>query len=646
MNRISKLLIVGWTAAVLLIECWYVSGSWYSAFLSGIVLFFGFGVAATFDRRVVMPVLAISYLVPILIFEDIGRYQATYSVVWLAALSGVVLPDALRSGWNLPQHWSVPLVCWVGVVCATAPIVALRRVDFNWDLLFRGRLPVEALGSGVPLQTLGWILHVALLVAVGLLWFDWLCGLDQGFFLRWVAAPLALSVSMLGAVALYQMFVDVTFLNYSVYAMLRRASGTVLDGNVAGTLAAFWIAGWIMLALATHGWRQKAALFMAVVMWFAVWSTGSRTAFALAFVVSAFSAFAFGPRMMMRRGFAAAAAVAIVVLVGTVMMPRSSAGAAGPIERFRIQFPEPTLESIAAATRELWNRNGYGVAATRIIATHPLFGVGVGSFYEMAGEFIPGGLPPDNAQNWYRHQLTELGIVGSLGWMVFVAWFGWWVIRRHPGEQRAASPARGALIAIGAISLLGMPGQDPLVAITLATFAAWFLIVAGRPSDTPPVPAHWWVIAAVVIVASMAGTTVLARTSLRVPVRIQRLGGAYLYGFSWPEPDGEGGEYRWARRKATAVIAAPTRSFKLRLRANHGDMAEHPTRVKAWVDGRLVIDGALTAGADTLEAAVFLPSGEQRVLIETWADRSVIAPPPDGRELAVMVRWRFAPTSR
>ena len=129
-------------------------------------------------------------------------------------------------------------------------------------------------------------------------------------------------------------------------------------------------------------------------------------------------------------------------------------------------------------------------------------------------------------------------------------------------------------------------------------------------------------------------------------MRIQRTGGEYLYGFSWPEPDGEGGEYRWARRKSTAVIPAPTRSLELTLRVNHLDLAEHPTHAKAWVDGKLVWDGTLTAAADTVTKEVLLPSDERRALIETWADHAVTAPSPDGRELALMVRWRFRPSSR
>ena len=119
MDRISKRLVVSWAVLALLAECWFVSGGWPAVAWAGPLLLLAAALAATVDRRVVAPVLAVAYLVPILIFEAHGRYHVNYSVVWLAGLLGVVLPDALRRGWQLPQQWRVPLVCWVAGVCAT-----------------------------------------------------------------------------------------------------------------------------------------------------------------------------------------------------------------------------------------------------------------------------------------------------------------------------------------------------------------------------------------------------------------------------------------------------------------------------------------------------------------------------------------------
>ncbi|HUR34733.1 MAG TPA: O-antigen ligase family protein [Vicinamibacterales bacterium] len=646
MDRISKLLVVLWAVAALLFACYLVSGAWRLGGILGPVLFGTAALCSALDRRAVAPIAAVAYVVPVLVFAEHGRYHATFSVVWLAALLGAVLPQALRHGWHVPPRWRAALVCWVGGVCLTTPIIMLRAVDFRWELLFRGRLPTEALG-GLPLLTIGWVLHVALLLAIGLLWFDWLCGQDEAFLVRWVAAPFGCSVVVLALVCYYQMFVDVTFLNESVYAYFRRASGTVLDGNVAGALAAYWIGGWTMFAAATRGRRRLAGVALAALMWPPVWATGSRTALAAALIISVFSLAAFWRgRLLTRRGLAAAAVAAVLLAAGITIVVRSPLAAAGPVQRIARLVPSADRKGLTALLTELWNRNGYGQAATRIIVAYPWFGIGVGSFNEMASEFHGHGITPDNAQNWYRHQLAELGVVGSLGWMAFLASFGPWVLRRHDREQPAARPARGILVAVALVSLLGMAGQDPFVAITLWTFAAWYLFAAGRPLDTQPVAPRTWALAGVVMLAFVAGTAQLAATSLRLPVRMQRLDVDYLYGFSWAEPDGEGGEFRWARRAATAVVPAATRSLELMLRVNHADLAIHPTHVLAWVDGRKVVDAALTAAADSVSVPVLLPEGEKRVLIETRADRAVMAPPPDGRELAVMVRWRFRPSSR
>ena len=646
MDRLSKLAILGWAIAALLVECYYISGSWRRALVIGPFVFAASALATYVDRRAVAAIVAVAYLFPVLIFEGTGLYHVHFSVVWLAGVLGVITPDALRTGWHLPRRWRAPLVCWAAGVLATTPIIALRAVDFQPELLFRTRLETEALG-GFPLLTITWIVHVALLLAIGILWFDWLCARDEPFYRRFVAIPLASSAALLGAVACYQLFVDVGYLNPTVYANLGRASGTVLDGNVAGAIAACWIGGWAVLASGRRrSWHVIGAGVIAL-LWLAVWATGSRTAFGLALITSVVSLAGFlRTRLSIRLMTAGAALALLVAAVAYAGLSLSNNHIVGPLARMQMMVPDRSAGGLRRAAVELWNRNDYGVAATRMIEIYPAFGVGVGAFHEMAGEFAGRALPPDNAQNWYRHQLAELGVVGSVGWIVFVGSFGWWVLRRHESEQLPASPLRGAILGLAVVSLLGMPGQDPAVAFTFWTFAAWYLLASGRPADRSPIAGATWVAVAAVVIVFVAGTAYFATGRLRLPVRIQHLGGEYLYGFSWAEPDGENGFYRWARKKATAVVPAPTRSLELTVRVNHLDLAEHPTHARAWVDGKLVIDGMLTAGADTIKKPVFLPAGEERALIETWADHAVTAPGSDGRELALMVRWRFVPSSR
>jgi hypothetical protein len=195
------------------------------------------------------------------------------------------------------------------------------------------------------------------------------------------------------------------------------------------------------------------------------------------------------------------------------------------------------------------------------------------------------------------------------------------------------------------ISLLGMPGQDPSVAMTLWTFAAWYLLavdgVAVETARAPRTPVWLWTAAVLVAVAFAAGTTVLATGDLRVPTRLARLDGAYLYGFYPPEPDGQGGEFRWVRRQATGVVPVLGRIVELTLRTNRSGRDAQPLRVTASINGGRVIDAVISPEQPAVTKTVVLPPGRYRMLIDTTADSSVTAPPPDGRELAMMVAWRF-----
>ena len=107
----------------------------------------------------------------------------------------------------------------------------------------------------------------------------------------------------------------------------------------------------------------------------------------------------------------------------------------------------------------------------------PLTGVGVGSYHWLAPDYsrvaFNQELPFDNAQNWWRHQLAELGMLGALpvlAWSIIIAWQTLRGARRARGDHVAT--VRGLLLGLGLASLLGMPTQDP------AVLTAFFLLVA------------------------------------------------------------------------------------------------------------------------------------------------------------------------
>ena len=82
-----------------------------------------------------------------------------------------------------------------------------------------------------------------------------------------------------------------------------------------------------------------------------------------------------------------------------------------------------------AGLASLWNRGGYGPIALRMTREFPLTGVGAGSYRILAPDYwramANDALPLDNAQNWWRHQIAELGVFGGaliIAFSVLVAW--------------------------------------------------------------------------------------------------------------------------------------------------------------------------------------------------------------------------------
>jgi hypothetical protein len=247
--------------------------------------------------------------------------------------------------------------------------------------------------------------------------------------------------------------------------------------------------------------------------------------------------------------------------------------------------------------------------------------------------------------------------VGSVGWILWTLLFASFVLRagRSPQTRSAAGAVRGALIAIALISTLGMPTQSIAVTLTFWTLAFWYAQLAGGapPSGLARVStgasrAAWFAVWTVAVL-SVGGTAYSARHELRVPARAARFGWPYSYGWHSPETDANG-EFRWASRRAVAVVDATRPWMKLTVSVNHADIARRPVEVRIWRDAEEVLTATLVS-TDPITEYVPVPEGHSRVVLETWVNR-VVRPAdfgvPDSRELGLMVRWDFAdaPTPR
>jgi hypothetical protein len=585
--------------------------------------------------------LFVVYLSPALILAWSGRDHASYEMAWIAPLLGLVLSGRAALTWHIPRPWLWPLIIWALIVSVSAPIVMLREVGFAPWIFNLARVSNTSIGIS-PNESISWVAYVVLGHNLGLLWFDWLYrsyGKDLPGLRRDVLAPLATGAAVACLVGAYQGFVDLAFLSGHVWPSMGRAAGTLMDANAFGMLAAMWGPGFVALAQTLTGPLSAIVGAGGLALAFVgVYTSGSRTALialGIGMVAVLFQGWRWWrsseaqskplTKRLLPVGIAAAVAVVLVLLITrgsltTTIIARGTLGFIPGIGDLPIQ------ESL----RQLTDRFGYGRAATRMIREHPWSGVGVGSFHTLVHDYASASgldIPPDNAQNWFRQQVAELGVLGS------VAAFAWCLLFLRALAARArdarfaasARVLRGPLIALGLVSLVGVAGQSTPIVITFWTFAFWFLSVVEWPREFDPYRRQmvWrpaWAIVLAIVAVHAATTFAAARGDLLPQHRAQRFGWYYRYGLYEPERAADGRRGRiWTMKESLAVIPVEGRVLKFVCWIDHPDT--DPVTVKVWADSKLVLSKDLRKGQS---AAVDIPApeGERRMIIETSVSRT------------------------
>ena len=629
------------------------------------VLVGAFLAARRFQMVAVRVVLVLTYVTPGLLTIGLGEFRSWDLTPWFAGLLGVMMATSDPTRWHLPELWRGPLASWGLVIALSWPVIWWREFDFAPALVRTASLANNAVGVP-PGTAVIWLLSVVLTHCVGLLWFDWLFAAFQrtciNRFQRVVIVPLAVGwiVSML--VAVYQSLVDPSFVNAGHWAVLKRSSGMLMDANPFGMMSALWGAIGVAMLLGRRSrrdetdWVTEATVglvgLVLAVSWYGLWVSGSRSALIAGLVVLFFVArWAVREASLSNRGRRLTLALVAAGLMGGIFVATQSS-MVGPWQRLLPMLPSASWESVTALLAETWKRNGYGAAATQMIAENPLVGVGVGTFNvispDVADSLGYGRVSPDNAQNWFRHQLAEFRLLGSLGWMIWVWMFLRLLFNGRLGET-AGPPAymvRGALVALGAASLVGMPTQNPAVAFTFWTLAFWYVFLVGNamPVLSPRInPRVFWVGVWMLALTYVGGVGYVSGTELRVPFRAQKAGWDYSYGFYDPELDGAEGSFRWTSERAAAVVPVAEDLIELSVWTHHPDVALDPVKLKVWLDGELVLESLRTDG-ESVGRTLRRPTGQDSVVIETWVSRTWKPSDygqDDSRELGAGVRWRF-----
>jgi hypothetical protein len=264
--------------------------------------------------------------------------------------------------------------------------------------------------------------------------------------------------------------------------------------------------------------------------------------------------------------------------------------------------------------RSLWDRGGYGVVAMQMVRQYPWTGVGAGSFHVLASDYWRAvsdlALPFDNAQNWWRHQLAELGVPTALALFTWSAVLLRDLVRRGAETGRLQRRVAAGLVAgVGLSSLLGVPTQNPVV---LLWFGALCVIVAGgRPVDPATAP-RWAGLASAAAIAlalgQAGGHVLLARGELAPPSRALRGGRDYVVGASGLEPIADFDEFRWTGRHAHVVVRQGGPWLAARIWVAHPDVDRAPVHLTLATPCQVLVDEARRV-TDPVDLGLHLPDG-------------------------------------
>lgn len=646
-------------AGAIALSGWFEARAWdWLPFVLGAVFLMTWAGARLRRETAEGVVLALTYVVPVL-FYYAGYAGRNRWLPLLAAVLALTLANAERNGWSLPHAWKGPLVFWTLALAFAWPVVALREIDFDFSLLSNYRLPITSRGISPPEQV-SWIAYVAATQLVGLLWIDTLFrhfgAAPRETFERRIVRPLLASALITGGVAVYQWLADLHFLSPTRYARLGRASGTLFDANALGAVAGIWLGG--MIALASRHITVKRATLAAVAaatLGAAAWGSASRTGLVTAVLSASGAAYLIwvlpgGGRVARRTAMLGGAVLVVVAVIGmpSLRVALTEHRAAGRILRTIDAALSDGEVPRDSTLRQLIRRDGYGPIADRMIGDHPIVGVGVGAFHALALDFgrpVRERVVPDNAQNWFRHQLAELGVAGSLGWLIWAPMLLASLTLAPRGEARhTARVLVLPIVGIGLVSLVGMPTQDGAVLLTFWTFVFWHARAAERPATGGGGRLGTVAVAAALVLAlGYAGLTyAAARGSLRIPSRAAEFDWAFERGFYRPSGKGNS-RHRWSADRGTIVFPVEDTYLRLAYWLRHDDLLQRPVHVQLWVDGAEVIDEYV---ADRRTRIVYVRMRGPRGVLDVKVDRVVRTGTLEdpGRDLGVaLADWQFAP---
>ncbi len=477
---------------------------------------------------------------------------------------------------------------------------------------------------------------LALYVAVAAL-----CQVDSTFFER------ALRMLTLGGAGLAVMSAvrlgEILLRNPAAVEALRATSvGLRISPQIPDYIAAgsYFALCWLVALGMAMASRRSRLLWVAagVPLITALYLTGSRSVIAAALIGLVFLAF-----VVVRQRTAAVRGVVVFAVLAVVVMIISYSWMSG--RDFAGEMARQSLTVRSELVR----------AGLRVIATRPLFGVGIDRFYLLAGGLASPELHAlwqgrMNPHNDFLRFGAELGLVG-LGlflWILAGAGTRIWKALQRTRDARLAGLAAG-LVAFLVTSLV----SNPLM-LREVSYVFWIALglavghsarlgtlrdapeqAASSPARTRSVSRLRWTIALLLGGLLIFSVPFRARQELAT-VDLTRVS----YGlFEWGvEPDGT--RCRWSGPRATLFVDGRARLVEIPLggTAPSGGLQQ----VEIRVDGRLA--NRIEVGPEWRRLRTLLPDGPSTMphridltVSPSWVPAEVIPGNQDRRELGVRV---------
>lgn len=563
---------------------------------------------------------------------------------WLLRLREplVARPDGRHEpAQRVPRTVLAPALAFATAVAASWVVIVAERsiglAAWPFTLEIMRTLPADYfVTAGLDPQTAA-ALQLLMMIATGLAVVSLSARDDR--LPRRVAVAVAAAGLFAGVATLVDIPVRYIQSNYDPNELMRYFRGSrfsihMSDLNAAGSHYA--LAGLVALAFARERRPARVAWLAGVCLLVpALWLSGSRTAMlaaalalALAWSVS---------RGWLREDAPTALSRRSLVTISVCILVLAAAVSTGLALRGR-----EASRGTAAWSMSL--REQFLITSARMVASAPVFGVGVGKYYERSGEFMPPQIREiyrghENAHNYFAQVIAELGAIGGglFVWLVCAALAGVWRSARAQTDYELKLALMSACVAFLVTCIAGHPLLviEAAIPFWAALGAGLAFAATGASAERAAGSRRTALAAAIVIVATLP---------IRAAERLNNDAADFTpRGLHDERRDQSGQVYRWTSEHAVIFVEPEPGLVVLPVRAQHVPGIDQPFELTVAVSGR--VDTRVTVPADRwLPVEVALrgeaPSRMRRLDLrvnQTWSAKRNFGDPSDARPMGVML---------